>query len=262
MMSYLISKRKRVGKTAILPAAILSVLILCFFSGCVFVNFGNPGGVSGSGARESYNINTGIFNGINIEASMDVHYYSSTADYPAGTVILEVQPNLRDIILIENKNDVLHVSSSERINFISSLTPVLRIYIPVINSVRFSGAGNFIAHDTIVTSEFSMQISGAANGSMDLELEKLSVGMSGAGRFSISGTAAHTDFQIMGAGELNALDFTTNGANISISGAGTVRLSVINELSVSASGMSNVVYRGSPSLELNTSGMVNIRRID
>jgi len=262
MMSYLISNRKRVGKTAILHAAILSVLILCFFTGCVFVNFGNPGGVSGSGIRESYSLNTGIFTGIIMEASMDVHYHAYGDGIPEGTVILEVQGDLREYFALENNNNVLRVYTTERINFASSLTPVLRIYVPVLNSVKLSGAGNFYTHDTIKTPSFSMDLSGAYNGTLDFDVDNLFIGMSGAGRFAISGTAAYADMRITGAGDLNALELTTNGANVNISGAGTVSLTVIDELSISASGMGNVVYRGSPSLDLNTSGMVNIRRRD
>lgn len=238
-----------------------NLLFLCSiiaFSGCVIVNFTDPSAVAPRGKPETFDIATGDFSGIKVEGYCDIHY--SYGQYSA--VSLTLQPNVRPLYAVDVVNGDLVIRTTKRINFRHADIPVLTVASPELNRLVIEGACNFTANDTIAADSMIFVVSGAGSVKADLDVRSLSVNIAGSGEFKFSGKARTADLKLSGMGDLDALPLETSEAMVNLSGAGTVRVSCSDNISVNASGTGSVVYRGTPHLDLNTNGMVNVRRLD
>ena len=237
--------------------ALCAASFALFFTGCFIVNFSDFDAVTGRGNPETYEFRVASFTNIRVEGYCEIHYNSS----PSNIVTLEVQPNLREYYSVEVVNDELIVRTTRRISSNQNRTPVLTISTPTLNNVNFSGAGTFLAHDKIIADSLTLRMSGAAKIMAELEVGDLNVDMSGAGSFELSGSADTANVFMSGAGEIDSISLQTREAWIRLSGTGTVRISCSEKLTVNASGMGSILYKGDPSVDLNRGGMVSVRRL-
>ena len=239
------------------------ILMLCAafaalsLSGCVSVSFTGFSTVVGSGQPERYEFNVGEITEVRIMLHCDIDYYSALSD----TVTLEIHPNLREYVIVEESGGVLTVRSTRNFSW-SGTTPVLTIGAPSLRIVSLSGAGRFTAHDRITADSFSFDLSGAGRGKAELDVGNLLVNLSGAGDLEITGSADTADLTLAGAGNLDALSLQTREASISLAGAGVVSISCSERLVISASGVGSVQYRGSPTVDLSRGGFVNVRQVN
>jgi hypothetical protein len=236
-----------------------TVIALCF-SGCVVASFTETGAVFGKGDPEKYEIRVGEYNKIKVEGRCDIQYYAA----PSDTVTLEVQPNLREYFVTEVVDNELIIRTTRKVNFHSkkTLSPVLTVSAPAFNSLKIAGMCVFKANDKIKTDSFNLELSGAGDGKIELDVNSLKASMSGAGRLEISGKADNAEMFMSGAGEFDAFSLQTREASINLSGVGTIKINSSDKLNIKASGAGKVEYKGSPSLSLNTSGAVNIKKAD
>jgi hypothetical protein len=237
---------------------VLCTLLALFFSGCIVVSVADASAVSGKGATEKYVINVGEYNGIKVEGLCEIQYYAA----PSNTVTLEVQSNLREYFVVEVENGELIVRTTKRIGYNSGKAAVLTVSTPALNSLTIAGACTFKTIDKIKTDSFYLEISGAGEGKAELDVNRLKTNMSGAGSFELSGSADNAEITFGGAGELKALSLQIREASVNFSGAGAIRISCSEKLSVEASGAGKVEYKGSPILSVNTHGPVSIKKLD
>ena len=237
---------------------VCAALIAVCFSGCVVVNFSDFNAVAGKGNPERYEFRVGEFSGIRVGGFYEVRYYAASSD----TVILEVQPNLREYFTVEVINDDLVVRTTKRISTNSGKIPVLTVSTPVLNRLSIEGAGIFTAYDKIKADSFTLDLSGVGSGKAELDVKSLFVDLSGAGSFELSGRVDNADLNMSGAGELKALSLQTQTANVNLSGAGTVAIYCARNLRIDTSGVGTVKYKGSPDIDINRNGMASIRKLD
>ena len=234
---------------------VLCVLLALFFSGCVVVYPTGTSTVSGKGAMEKYEIKVGEYNRIKVAGNCEIQYYAA----PSNTVTLEIQPNLREYFVVEVQDGELIVRT-ERISHNSRNPPVLTVSTPVLNSLTIAGICTFKGNDTIRGDTFNLELSGTGSGSAELEVNRLNARMSGVGSFVLYGRADNAEINLSGTGELNASSLQVREASVDLSGVGTIRVYCSEKLHINAGGTGTVEYRGSPSLSLNTSGLVSIRQ--
>jgi hypothetical protein len=238
---------------------VLSVLFSAIlFTGCVVANISDSRAVSGKGAMESYEFRTGQYNAIKVDGYFEIRYHAASSDI----VKLEIQPNLKEYITVEGKNGELLVSTTRNIRVSSGKTPVLTVSTPALNSLSISGACNFITNDKITSDSFTINLDGAGRGTAELDVKAFTADVSGAGSFKLSGKADSASLGLSGAGDLDALQLQTRVTRINLSGAGSIKISCSETLSINASGMGSVEYRGSPSVQLNVDGLVSVKKVE
>jgi len=243
---------------AIIIAALLAAV---FLTGCVSINFSPMAGtgVTGRGSLETFTFSVGEITEVRVELLCNIIYHSKRSD----TVTFEVQPNLMEYITVEETGGILTVRADRNLNWTSTAnTPVLTVSAPLLTQLSHTGAGNFTTADPITADSFTLNITGAANGNAQVYVSDLSVSIAGAGDLVLSGTAENADISMAGAGRLEALELQTRVASINMAGAGSVRISCSDELSIAAGGVGTVEYRGSPTLDLTRGGLVNIRQVN
>ena len=249
----------------IVSIMLLAVMSAALFSGCVSVNFNGLGvgvglEVRGDGVPQVFEFSVGDISEIHVMSLCNVEYYAS----PSDVVTLEIQPNLLEYYIVEESGGVLTIKSAVHgVRFVNVKTPVLTVGSSALTHVSFQGAGNFTAHDTIRVDSFDFHLSGAGDADIDIDTDSFSSSLAGAGNLTLSGRADVASFNLSGAGKVEALELQSREADVSLSGAGTVRISASEKLDVAASGVGSVEYRGSPaSLNIQRSGVVTVRQID
>ena len=242
--------------------ALCIALAAILLTGCVSINWATypigGSGMTGRGNIESYSFNVGEIREIRVEMFCNIEHYTA----PSDTVTLEIQPNLVEFITVEESGGVLTVRANRNISWSGNNTPVLTVGSPALSRVSLAGAGNFTAHETITGDSFSINMSGAGTGTVDLVVERLSVTLSGAGDIRLTGTADTADISMAGAGRVEALSMQTREADINLAGAGAVRLSCSESLRITAGGVGSVEYRGSPNIDVTRGGLVSVRQVD
>lgn len=130
-----------------------------------------------------------------------------------------------------------------------------------LNKVEASGACNVKVTETIKVDELKVQLSGASDFTGDLAVNHLKLNTSGASNIKISGSAENTEVEASGACNVKAYDLKTEYCKVGASGASNVKITVNKELRASASGGSNVSYKGAASVhDISTSGGASVKR--
>ena len=172
---------------------------------------------------------------------------------------LEVDENLLEYIETETRKNTLYISSKKQIGSASSL----KLYITVVDveDIDVSGAIELKNKGTYKTANLEIDISGAADIDLDVDVENLNMDISGASETTLSGNARNFEIEISGAGELQAKKLKTRNTTIDISGAGSAIVNVKKTLNVSVSGSGSVKYKGSPKIKKDISGAGSIEKL-
>jgi hypothetical protein len=134
------------------------------------------------------------------------------------------------------------------------------ITMPVLHEINFSGASNSVvtgfSHDGV----FKISLSGASVSQIDLDGDVTDLSLSGASTLTLTGSAAELSAGVSGASVLKAFNFPVDEAYVNVSGASSVKVTVVNKLNAVASGASSVFYRGSPSVTSNVSAGSSVQQ--
>ncbi|HET6244132.1 MAG: DUF2807 domain-containing protein [Bacteroidetes bacterium] len=138
-----------------------------------------------------------------------------------------------------------------------------KVEITVSNLVRIkqSGATVVKSEGLIKTQALEIESSGASITSLNIEADVFTSNVSGVGELKLKGTATNLNATVSGAANIKAFDLVTQKADINISGAGVVRIDVIEELNVKVTGAGKVLYKNEPEKkDVEISGAGEIRK--
>jgi len=172
---------------------------------------------------------------------------------------IEADENLIEFIETKVKGNTLYISTKKPIGNAESL----RIYITVVNvyDIDASGAIELTNKGIYQTENLEIDVSGAADIDLDLEVENLIMDMSGASETTLSGSANNFEIEISGAGDLQAKKLKTRNTTIDISGAGSAVVFAKKTLKVEVSGAGSVKYKGNPKVEKDISGAGSVTEL-
>jgi hypothetical protein len=211
--------------------------------------------IAGNGEVTKEERSVSSFNKIDISGAFEVLINQGSEE----RLELEVDENLLEYIETETKNNTLYISSKESIGKTSSL----KLYITVVdvNEIDLSGAIELKNKGTYKTANLEIEVSGAGDIKMDVDVENLTMDMSGASETTLSGSSKNFKIEISGAGDLQAKKMKTKNTTIDISGAGSAVVHAKKTLNVSVSGAGSVKYKGSPKIEKDISGAGSVEEL-
>ena len=170
-------------------------------------------------------------------------------DGQEGKLSIEGEENLLEYIKTEVKEGKLVIKVKKGHNLQpSSWKKDGGIYVTVpvesVNEVTLSGSGDIVGKKTISASEFSTNMSGSGDITLDVESKTLSASMSGSGDINLSGTAEVFYVQISGSGDIKAYDLMADTVDASISGSADIQVTANKMLKARVSGSGDIHYRG------------------
>lgn len=232
---------------------IISPILILLFS-FLIVNPLKADGIKGNGNIKSENREVSNFNNIKINGAFTI-YLSQDDDYSLKIVADE---NLLEVIKSKVKNDVLYISTEKSIY----KSRELKLYIGFkhLSGIKANGAISLKSNQVLRFDELDIEINGASSANLELSANRLCIDNSGASTIKLAGKSDDLEIDISGAGSVNAIDLTAKKCKIDISGVGSGKVHVKNELRVNISGIGSVKYKGEPKVTSDISFLGSLRK--
>ena len=154
------------------------------------------------------------------------------------------------VIKAEVRDSVLYIETSNQIP-VDDVMIDFSITSPYLRKLTVYGASKIETADNQVLAQpdFALDLNGAAEADLLLNVQTLSVDAKGASKLDLEGTADNVNITIAGAGEVEAEDLFTQVMHINCAGASKAEVNVARELWAQAAGASHITYKGTPRIK-------------
>ena len=160
-------------------------------------------------------------------------------------ITMETDANLQELFQIEVNNNTLNVTSDRDV-ILQPTKMYLTIVYPDLNRISIQGACKISSFEKLATESLSLEISGAADLDLEVEVSSLRTQVSGAGNIALEGIAEKHEIRLSGASNMDASRLLTGSTRISLSGAGSATVHASERLEASLSGIGRITYHGDP----------------
>jgi len=165
--------------------------------------------------------------------------------------------NLNDLKIYKDGSTLVAKYS---VNRNRQYTTYLTITMPALHGFDFSGAVTGRVEDFDEEARMDVSLSGASVAQVDCEASEIYINLTGASQLRLSGEGKKADATVSGASSLSAFDFPVDEAKLIVSGASQARINASAKLVVTASGASDVLYRGAPQMESDVTGASTLKK--
>ena len=209
---------------------VLLIALLSIASGCHRFHEG----VQGSGKIEKQKRDVASFTSISTEGAYDIEIVAQKAQ----SLEIEGDDNVLPLITTEVSNNVLHIKSLRNYSVSDPIT--LRISLPDLAGISASGAGN-------------IEVSGLKN-------EKFEIDSSGAPKMRVAGETKVLNIDASGAGNIDTHKLRAAQVVVDSKGVSKVEVYAAQQLDVTVSGPSYVVYEGDPVVTKTVNGPGSVEK--
>ncbi|MDR3266984.1 MAG: DUF2807 domain-containing protein [Tannerella sp.] len=216
--------------------------------------------IVGNGIIKEKEIGKLDFTGIDSRGSIDV-IISSSSNVP---VKVSGDENLIDYVNVSVVKGILTLRNKEGVSY--STKHGLKVTVPnngKIKNILISGSSDLLAESTLTGEEFFVTCKGSSDFKGDINTQKCELNMSGSSDFignieakhvdincsgssdcKITGFAGDCKISMTGSSDFKGYGFTALKADCRASGSSDIQITCNEEISVNASGSSDVYYRG------------------
>ena len=216
---------------ALIPL-VLALLIL--LTGCITIGGGRS--IRGTGQMVTREIDVADFSAIDVSGNFRIVYRHA----PVAGLTVVMQENLFNHLETSVRGGNLQVRARRNFDTTGANRPTLYIYAPNLTAADFTGAVSASGWDTIRGQSFAIEATGAASLTLDLDVERLEMNISGAASATLTGSAGTINIDGSGAFNLRAGDLQIQDGRVNVSGAANVTLSTLDNVNVNASGLARV----------------------
>lgn len=241
-----------------LTPLILSIFIMITCISCVSFNSSEFGVVHGQGDMKEEKIPVSSYTKVNIDGGAEIIYSNKQLDY----IKVYMQKNILDEFYQSVSNDTLTIKWNKTI--IADPNKIPKIYISNSNlkAININGSVKISEADTIKEKSFTLDVAGACDLNISLDVNDFNTTISGACRMNLSGKSKTASMKINGAGQIDAINFQTNNSNITINGTGSAEIFCLDKLEANIAGAGSIRYKGDPSVSPSIVGAGSIKKVD
>lgn len=175
-------------------------------------------------------------------------------------IVVMVDDNIEEYLNIKKVDDTLKIYLNNG-NHYKNITIEAQILMPYLDNLELSGASRAEISGFVSDHNLDMGISGASKVSGDITAGNVDIILSGASRISLDGNGKDTNIQASGASDVDMRNFMVHGdADIDLSGASNLSLEGNGEnLKLSAMGASDANLEGytTQNADIHLSGASN-----
>jgi hypothetical protein len=180
------------------------------------------------------------------------------------SIIIRVDDNVLELLDVSKVGGTLRLRLEPGTSLRGDVTLEATITMPVLESLRLSGASKANVSGFRLSDRLDVGLSGASRVDGDVEAGEIDIEASGASRVTLAGSGTDLTLEGSGASDLNLANFVVDSADIELSGASQATVNVQERIdSADVSGASRLRYRGNPSLgDVYTSGGGTVDKVD
>jgi len=199
------------------------------------------GAITGGSVTGSGNIKTEVRQVSNFTAVV----FSEVGELVIGQTGVEAltitgDDNIVPILTSDVSNGVLHLGVKDNQNYSTQKPITYALSVKTLTGLTLSGAGTTQVHN--------------------LDTQKLTVTMSGAGSATVQGKADSQEVTVSGVGSYDGSAFTTKTAKATVSGVGSAIINASDTLDATVSGVGNVEYIGNPKVTSHVTGVGSVKK--
>jgi hypothetical protein len=215
--------------------AIAGLLTILIFTMC---NINAQFGSKGSGNVIAQERNLPEFNGIESSGGIDVYITQNDTQ----KVVVETDDDLQKYVITKVEDGILKIYPDKWFMHFKKL----KVHVSMKDLKKLSGSGgsDLFAEKPIITGNFEISLSGGSDANLYIKGIEISGSLSGGSDLYLKGAAGYLKIKASGGSDCKAYELTAAKADISTSGGSDVYITVEEELKASASGGSNVKYKG------------------
>lgn len=218
--------------------------------------WGNDKRVKGDGNITTRTIQTEDYDVISTVGSMDFILVQGIE----GEIKVTTDENLQEFVKIKSGGGVLTVTLENYISYNSKHGIVITIPVEEISEASLTGSGDLIGKDTFSAKEFTTNLTGSGDVSLQINAESVYTNLTGSGDITLTGTTKMLEGKVKGSGDLHAKGLASNSTNITVHGSGDAEVSSQNSLTARVTGSGEIKYSGNPTTkDTDVSGSGSIR---
>jgi Putative auto-transporter adhesin, head GIN domain len=198
----------------------LNFFAILLFAGCSFAQ----NNVVGSGNVTTENRTISSFNKIKLDGVANVFLKQSGEE----SVKVEADDNLQELIIVEVKDNVLHVKMRKNSNFKKSKKMVVYISFKNIDELHNSLVGNLESDGAIKLDKLKYISSAVGKSSMHIEVENLDMNISAVGNTELEGKAKNCSFVNSAVGNFDGADLEVETIKLRNSAVGNTTYNAKN----------------------------------
>ena len=165
------------------------------------------------------------------------------------SVQVEANENIHHLIEMKQSGNKLIVGLNENTNISGALVLNIFIKTATLTMVKAERTSSIEFENLLETTQLDLEITDAAKVSGSIKVDDLVAKLIGTAKLDISGNSDSFDINAAGASEMTGFDFVTNNLKANLNGSCNISLNINQKLDVSASGTSNVYYKGNGVIE-------------
>ncbi|HEY3404244.1 MAG TPA: head GIN domain-containing protein [Ohtaekwangia sp.] len=199
-------------------------------------------------AQQSQTRNITPFTGIKVAEGIDVYLKKGDKE----SVRVEVTGTQVENVMTEVSGSYLKVHMKDG-NYKGNIDAKVYVTYVRLDKLSASSAGNIFSDGAIKATDMEISASSAGSIEVGLETETVTVSASSAAEIELKGKTKSLSVDASSAGEVDAYDLEAQKVEADASSAGSVRVTVVQDLDAHASSGGNIRYRGSPSKSITDS---------
>jgi len=216
-------------------------------------------GLKGSGTIVEKNYPVQSFDQLKIEGIFNVHLTQGNSE----SVRLTIDDNLVPYIDVKNEGNRLVIKwEKDKNKSINNVKSDMYITFKNLDEINLQHVGKFISSNTLSAKELDIKVNSVGETTLDMNCDKLKINHNGVGSVNLKGKATTATLDCSGVGGLKAFDLIVENLKLQSSGVGSAEVTARKEISITASGVGSVRYRGdAKAVQLNTSGIGKVRKV-
>ncbi len=175
-------------------------------------------------------------------------------------LIVEADDNLMPYIITESDRGKLSIAFEHNVQVKSKQPIKYFLTLHEINVIELSGAV-YLKAERIKAEELTIESSGASRIDATIFADELDIEGTGASKWNLQGTVKKQNVEIAGAAQYNAGSMQSETCKVDVTGSARVVVNVSKDLSVRASGVAFVAYKGDPQVDIKTSSASSVKKV-
>ena len=218
-----------------------TILLAMFAMGILFTSCKKDEDVTPSNNVTTVNKTISGYSELNVSDPFKVYVtFSDTEE----KIQVEANSNLHQYITVKKQNNQLVIYIDNDVDINGSST--LNVYITTkqLDAFYGTGASSFQLQNELSGNNLLIELTGASFFTGTVYVNQLNSELTGASGLTLAGNSNSFNIDATGASNMTNYDFVTNYFTADFEGASNVYLTVQQELDVTATGASNVYYKG------------------
>ncbi|MNK27917.1 hypothetical protein D3C87_462840 [compost metagenome] len=199
-------------------------------------------------AQSSKTVSVKNFNSIGVSSGIDLFLTQGSTE---SLVIKGLEDVIKDVV-IEQEGNNLTIKYKDGINWGRLFKGTsIQVYVNFkkLNSISASGGSDVETQNTINTDKVSIKSSGGADMDLSIVCKDITIASSGGSDINLKGSAENMVLNTSGGSDVDAFEFKVNYAQVNTSGGSDANIFVNKGLTASATGGSDIHYKGSAALK-------------